>query len=269
MYAEDFEYDGRRLSDYGCIICSFGGSSGVEMVSVGAQIALTTVSRFNNRRRSIVNANYSECIKTSFCIAKNPCYDEADISPAEFREMVKWLNRRKFIPMRFLSLFGVSPDPCYFNATFNIQKVTAGDRIVGLELSMETDSPFGYGVERVETIMPNYDSQDYVDYISDEVGFMYPKVRITMFGSGDLTLSNSLDDEDTVITGCSNGEVVTIDGDKQSLHTNLSSHDIYNCFNYNFVKLISYLDSSRNVFSSSIPCSIQITYKPIIRDLPI
>lgn len=269
MYAEDFEYDGRLLSDYGLMICTFGGSSGVETISTGAQVNLTTVSRFNNRRRSIVNADYAEYIKTTFDVAKNPCYSDSDISTTEYREITKWLNRRKFIPMKFVSIIGISPDPCYFNATFNIQKLTAGDRIIGLELSMQTDSPFGYGTERVENVLPGYDTQDFVDYISDEIGFMYPKVRIALMGAGDLTIHNSLDEEDTVITNCSNGEVIVMDGDKQTLQTNFPEHDIYDCFNYNFIKLVSHLGSSSNKFTSSIPCSIQITYKPIIRDLPL
>lgn len=269
MYAEDFEYDGRRLSDYGLMICTFGDSSGVENVSTGAQINLTTVSRFNNNRRSIANANYAEYMKTTFYVAKNPCVSDVDISPTEYRDIVKWLNRRRFIPMRFMSLYDFSPDPCYFNAMFNIQKVTVGDRIVGLSLSMETDSPFGYGIERKESVLPGYDTQDYVDYMSDEVGFIYPKVRIALMGAGNLTIHNSLDKDDTVITSCSNGEVLVMDGDKQTVQTNFSGHDIYDCFNYNFIKLISHLNSSRNTFTSSIPCSIQITYKPIIRDLPL
>lgn len=269
MYAEDFEYDGRRLSDYGLMICTFGGSSGVETISTGAQISLTTVSRFNNRRRSIVNANYAEYMKTTFYVAKNPCVSVVDISPTEYREIVKWLNRRRFIPLRFLSLVGHSPDPCYFNAMCNIQKVTAGDRIVGIEISVETDSPFGYGEERKEIIMPGYDGQDYVDYFTDEVGFIYPNVKITLMGAGNLTIHNSLDKEDTVITNCSDGEVITMDGEKQSLHSNLLSHEMYDCFNYNFIKLISQLNQCKNRFTSSVPCSIQITYKPIIRDLPL
>lgn len=269
MYAEDFEYDGRRLSDYGLMICTFGGSSGVETVSTGAQISLTTVSRFNNRYRSIVNASYTEYIKTTFYVAKNPCASDIDISPTEYREIVRWLNRRRFIPMRFLSIHDISPDPCYFNAMFNIQKVTAGDRIVGMELSMETSSPFGFGEEINETVMPGYDTQDCVNYISDEIGFMYPKVRISLMGSGNLTIRNRLDPDDTVITNCSNGEVIVMDGDKQTLQSNFSNHDIYDCFNYNFIKLVSNLDNGRNKFTSSVPCSIQITYRPIIRDLPL
>lgn len=269
MYAEDFEYDGRRLSDYGLMICTFGSSSGIETISTGAQINLTTVSRFNNRRRSIISANYAEYMKTLFYVAKNPCVSDADISPTEYREIVKWLNRRRFIPLRFLSLIGPSPDPCYFNAMFNIQKVTVGDRIVGIEMSVETDSPFGFGEEYIETVMPGYDTQDYVNYISDEVGFIYPKISITLMDQGDLTIHNSLDGEDTIITGCSNGEIITMDGDRQMLRTNISSHNIYDCFNYNFIKLISNIETSRNKFTSSIPCTIQITYRPIIRDLPL
>lgn len=269
MYAEDFEYDGRRLSDYGLMICTFGSSSGTETVSTGAQINLTTVARFNNRRRSIVNANYAEYMKTTFYAAKNPCVSDIDISPTEYREIVKWLNRRRFIPLRFLSLVGHSPDPCYFNAMFNIQKVTVGDRIVGIEMSVETDSPFGYGEQRIETVMPGFDRQDYIEYISDEVGFIYPRVKITLMEQGSLTIHNSLDKEDTVITNCSNGEVIIMDGDRQTLQTNFETHDIYDCFNYNFIKLISHLNSGRNKFTSTVPCSIQFTYRPIMRDLPL
>ncbi len=270
MYAEDFIYDGRLLSDYGCMICSFSNSSGMETVGTGAQIALTTVTMHNGTRRSIVGAKYSEFIKSTFYICKNPCaYEDITMSPTEYRELVKWLNRRRFLPLRFISTIMPSPDPCYYNAMFNIQKITAGDKIIGAELTMETDSPFGHGEERVETVMPGYDGQDYIDYVSDEVGFMYPKVRIALMGAGNLTIHNSMDEEEMVITNCSNGEVIVTDGEKQTLQSNFSAHDIYDCFNYNFIKLVSHLETGRNTFTSSVPCSIQITYSPIIRDLPL
>ena len=35
MFALDFEYDGRYLSDYGFIICDFNGSSGAEEITLG------------------------------------------------------------------------------------------------------------------------------------------------------------------------------------------------------------------------------------------
>lgn len=270
MYAENFEYDGRLLSDYGCIICTFGNSSGIETVDTGANIALTTVSRHNGKRRGLIAADYSGCIKATFYICKNPCAsDDASISPTEYREMTKWLNRRQFLKMRFLSLTSFSPDPCYFNAMFNIQKITVGDRVVGLELSMETDSPFGYGAEINQTVIPDYNTQDFIDYISDEIGYMYPKVRIVPLEAGDLKITNSLCDGEVIITNCSASEIILMDGDTQTLRTNLSSHDIYDCFNYEFIKLVSNLDNDRNIFTASLPCSLTFTYCPIIRDIPL
>ena len=45
MYATDFEYDGRWLSDYNCIVCNFDGSSGTEIINAGSSIVFNKITR--------------------------------------------------------------------------------------------------------------------------------------------------------------------------------------------------------------------------------
>jgi hypothetical protein len=44
MYATDFEYDGRYLSDYGFIICNFNAPSDADIVSAGSTLTFNTVA---------------------------------------------------------------------------------------------------------------------------------------------------------------------------------------------------------------------------------
>ena len=150
MNAIDFEYDGQYLSDYGFIICDFDGASGVDTISAGSTLTFNKVSQFNGRNFSLASTIYEECISTTFDICKDPekyDKDEMEISTDEFRDMIRWLNRREFLKFQ---IYDTDRDyeACYFNASFNIEKITIGEIVYGLRLTMETDKPFAYADEK-------------------------------------------------------------------------------------------------------------------------
>lgn len=99
MRAIDFEYDNQYLSDYGFIICDFNFSSGANEVDAGSTITFNKISRHSGKRYGLSSTQYDECITTSFDICKNPdIYDPEDmeISNDEYRDIMRWLNRREF-----------------------------------------------------------------------------------------------------------------------------------------------------------------------------
>ena len=148
MFACDFEYDGRRLNDFGFIICDFNHSSGTDNISAGSQIEFNTVARYNGKKYSLTSTTYGECITASFDICKDTdIYDDADfeITDGECRDMMRWLNRREFLPFQMFDDGDIDKERCYYNASFNIEKIVMSGTVVGLHLTMETDSPFGYG----------------------------------------------------------------------------------------------------------------------------
>lgn len=280
MKALDFEYDGQLLSDYGFIICNFDYSSSATEVGSGATITFSKKSHNGGKKFSKVGTSYDECVSASFDICKNPDInspEEMEITKEEFADIGRWLNRREFLKFRIIENNKVDLDSqtCFFNASFNISKITIDETLYGIRLKMETDSPFGYGQERVhkwsltdaETTVGLYDQ-------SGDIGFIYPKVIIKSGVNGDITLKNEMTGCKTVIKNCSAGETITLHGDTLVITTDKTTHRIYDDFNFDYFTIGNIFDNTENKITislsqtSSKPTIITIKYNPIIKDVP-
>lgn len=187
MYANDFEFDGRYLSDYGFVICDIGSDMDMNQVSAGGTVTIQTVRHGNGKRVFPVNATYESCIEADFTICKDPCvYNDTEISDDEMRDLMRWLNRRTYYKMRFLKEPENDDGGCFYNAAFNIDKICVGGKTVGLTLHMITDSPFGYGNEVIASSAMNYwDNTLYNTYVSlddpsDDIGYIYPDMKLAV-----------------------------------------------------------------------------------------
>lgn len=277
MYATDFVYDDIKLSDKGYIICDFDDKSGVEIVDVGSNISFNKIKRDSGRIYTLASATYDECVTTTFDICKNDClYDNnnMEISTQQFRELMQWLNRREFLPFRIVD---DKQTVCWYNASFNIDKIVIAGKIYGARLTMETDSPFGYDDKVARTFaLSGYKLTVSVLNTSNEIGYLYPTVTVKCWTDGDLSITNSLEGSTTIIKNCSKAEVITIDGETQTIVTNNeSSHTkkkIHNDFNWEFprlgIKMIRGQVIRNNDITASLPCDITIEYRPIIKDVP-
>ena len=107
----------------------------------------------------------------------------------------------------------------------------------------------------------------YID-ISDEIGYIYPNLKITINQSGDLILENKSQNCKTIIKNCVSGEVITIDGEAHIISSNKVAHKIYNDFNYSFFKIGNNYDDRMNHITASLPCTVEISYVPIVKDIP-
>lgn len=272
MYAIDFEYDGIYLSDFGMIICNFDDSSGSTTVSAGSKITFNTVPMHKGKRYGLTGTQYDECITATFSIAKNPCniddFSNMKITNDEARDIMRWLNRREFLKFQIFDEDENDRDACYYDASFNIEKVKIGGELFGFTLTMETNRPFGYGEEQIFV----YDMKAGTEYIlfdiSDEIGYIYPNLVITCKADGDLTLKNLTEDCLMEIKGCKAGEVITIDGNAQIISTTYDSHAIYDDFNFEFFRIGNEFNDRENVITSSLACTLEIKYEPIIKDTP-
>lgn len=274
MRAIDFEYNNRYLSDYGFIICDFNFGSGANEIDAGSTITFNKISRHSGKKYSLSSTQYDECITTSFDICKNPdIYDPEDmeISNDEYRDIMRWLNRREFLKFQVIDdgNDNFERDTCYYNASFNIDKIKINEKLYGIRLKMETDKPFGYGQEQsVSWTFSDSNVSKILSDISDEIGYIYPTVIITINRNGDLSLYNELENCTTVIKNCKVGEVITLDGDTHIITTTYISHDVCNDFNYEFFRIGNTINNRNNRISVSLPCNVVIKYTPIIKDTP-
>lgn len=277
MYATDFVYDDIKLSDKGYIICDFDDKSGVEIVDVGSNISFNKIKRDSGRIYTLASATYDECVTTTFDICKNDClYDSnnMEISTQQFRELMQWLNRREFLPFRIVD---DKRTVCWYNASFNIDKIVVGGKIYGARLTMETDRPFGYDDKVTRTFaLSGYKLTVSVINTSNEIGYLYPTITVKCRMDGDLSITNSLEGSTTIIKNCSKAEVITIDGETQTIVTNNENNHtkkkIHNDFNWEFprlgIKMIRGQVIRNNDITASLPCDITIEYRPIIKDVP-
>lgn len=272
MLATDFEYDGKKLSDFGMVICDFNSSSGTEEISVGSTITFNTVSRHFGKKYGLPSTQYDECIETSFSVCKNPdIYDDLELTSNELHDLIRWLNRREFLQMQFIYEDNVNIDrkTCYYDATFNVSKVTIASHLYGITVTMATNAPFGYGDEITTEIDASDTTATYViTDESEEIGYIYPNVVITCGSSGDLSIINETESCELEVLNCEQGEVITLNGDTHIISSSVSGHELYNDFNFDFFRIGNTYDNRENIITVSIPCTIEITYTPIIKDTP-
>lgn len=262
MKAFDFEYDGICLSDMGFIICKFG-ENGFDTVSSGSQITFNTVSILGGGKHELVSVSYSKCLETTFSICKNMCNGngELEISVEEYRKMMRWLNRKTFHKFRLLDNEYFE---YFFEGSFNINKIENDGKLIGLELTLVTNRPYALQEQRT-IILKNiefYGEKTIID-TSDEEGFIYPDLEITMESEGTLNITNLENNRLTEITNCKPGEVITLR--YPVIESSLDTHDIKNCFNWIFPRISNTFQSAKNTFKISVPCTIKMTYFPIAK----
>lgn len=261
MEVYDFEYDGRNLSEFEMILCSFGSKS-LETISNGSMITFNTVSSLGGAKYNLVSTQYEDCLEATFQICKNSCSGkDMEISPTEFRELTKWLNRKEFKKFKLLSKDYID---LYFEASFNISRIEIGGKLYGLELEVHTNRPFALHEPRI-LIIENKD-QDGKHSINDTSygeGYIYPFTEIIVNENGDLNIYNAIENRNTFIKNCVAGEVITMD--YPVIKSSISSHNIQNDFNWNFFRIANTFRESRNDLTISIPCTVKIKYSPIVK----
>lgn len=262
MIINDFEYDGLRLSDYGYIMCSFD-STGSETISNGSNITFNTSPISKGSKHVLTNIKYDECLTTTFQICKNPCIcteiEDAYITVDELATLTRWLNRQEFLKFKLIK---EGYELIYFEGSFNIRKIMFGDYVIGLELDLVTNRPFALyePIQKTFKITKNDQIENFKD-ISDEIGYIYPKVTIICHASGTLKIHNAIENRDTIIKNCVSGEVITMD--YPVISSSLSSHKIQDNFNYNFFRLANTFREKVNKLTFSIPCTMKMEYQPI------
>lgn len=270
MYALDFEYDKHCLSDFGFIICDFDAVTGADTVNVGSSITFNTVSNNRGKRRVSIGTQYDECLEATFHICKNPDKTENRvITRDEYRDLVRWLCREEYLPFRVIYADDFECETCYFDASFKVNKIEINKILYGLELTIQTNMPFGYGIERRETLrfVEGLLQKKLIDH-NDVIGRIYPDMIITCIQDGDVCIRNETLNCSMTINHCSSGEVLTIHGDEQIIESSVEDHALYNDFNFQFFQIGNTYENRKNTISANVPCVVEIRYKPTIFSAP-
>ena len=263
----DFEYSGKQLSDFGCVVCSITSSVGVSTVNIGSQLNFNTIAVNKSTKFKLMSTEYTEAYTTSFHICKSSCSANKPIdkyfTDIEVRSLMKWLNRKQYF--KFKPIYEDTQYPMiYYMGSFNVQLITIGSYVI--ELTLQTNSPFAHYEPLNYSFTVNTNGSFVIHDVSDEIGYIYPDiVKITCLSSGKLSISNSKDSRSVVVYNCVSGEIITLIGESKIIESSKSHSTLYNDFNYNFLKIHNDYDDGENVFTVSIPCTIDITYSPICK----
>lgn len=262
MKSYNFEYDNRCLSDYGFIICSFD-NNGVKTVNNGSTITFNTVSTMKGAKHELVSTEYKDCLTTTFQICKHPCMTNAEeITLEESREIMKWLNRKGYHKFKLLDSYEYMD--YYFEASFNVSKIEFNGEIYGFELEVVTNRP--YALQEpisfvIKNIQENGTKRIYSK--SDDEGYIYPEMEITIDEDGDFEIYNSIEDRTMHISNCKAGEVIKMN--YPIIESSLASHKIQNDFNWKFFRIANSFEDKANELTISLPCTIKMKYSPIVK----
>lgn len=270
MIFKDFEYDGKRLSDFNSVLSSDSGN-GVQTVNAGNTIDFQTVELPFLKKVKTTKNKYGEMLTATLSIVKNPCDSRYIYTQNEANGIYRWLNR-----MEFASFTPIYEDEnwsqVFYHAFFNVSTKRIGNDIVGFDLEMITDAPFAYYKEMVfsKTAVTSSNTLAFNDS-SDEAGYQYPIVTIKCNAAGTLTLSNAADpDNDVVVKNCLKNEVITFSGDTKSIFSSVAHTTLYDDFNYKYPRVVNSIEKNskdvrRNEYSTSISADVTITYSPICK----
>lgn len=278
MYCKDFEFDGHRLSDYNGIVCHILEDGDTSAINIGSQITFNTLPIAGGNKFKLMSTQYTEAYTATFEICKFNCEEPEDntFSQEEISHIMRWLNKKTFKKFKMIYEDGEMAN-VYYNASFNVNPISYFGRVIGFQLTLQTDAPFAYydEVEYTMEFMGDKLEQSYFD-ISDEIGYIYPSsMTIEFLTGGNLEIVNSQEpDRITKINNCIAGEVITLVENK--VITSSEVHNkLYNDFNYVFPRICNEnediydekcgIDNMENIFTVNIPCIITFKYSPICK----
>ena len=269
MYQIDFEYAGRRLSEFGCIVCYINTSAGIRETDIGCDIKFTTVKNNHSSIHSATSSVYENVYTTTFDIMKNVCdgnVDDIYMTLDESRAITKWLNRRGYNKFKFYNP-GNNIDSVNYYGSFNVKPIVFNEKIIGMTLTFTSNAPYGFG-DKNESVYYMLDTTDTFSVFGDgdEINTIYPNVKVTCYEDGELKITNTKTGTCVEIRNCVNGETISMDGEHRLITTDNNEHvkTLFNDFEYEFLDIeTDDSDGCENIYTVSMPCKIAISYSPI------
>lgn len=289
----DFEFDGKTLADFGCVMFSEGLSEDRLAVSAMAFDTIkSALSDISLKAAHTYEDNYSTTVLiTKNCCARKclddperpyytvngtnlkitlgyckeeqhaviddkfTCNDELNLSDMEISALTKWLVRKQYKWFRWCDRY------VWYRAQNKIEKIYVGEDVIGLAVTINTNAPYGFS-EEIDEVFYEVDHMDIVDQ-TDEEGYIYPEMTVTFKESGDFELENTYDESVTRIKNVSEGETIVFRGDLQEIESSDASHTLPVDFNFVFPRLCNLYGENMNHFESNLDCDFNVKYRGI------
>lgn len=254
MYASNFIFNGRSLSDFGYMICEFDGETNT---ATPANITFTTAKPPGSKRRHFLTSLIEDVIMFEFSIVKYSCGRMIeDIGQYEHSMIERWLCRTD--GYKELVIEQENFDHICFFANINITPHIVYGRIRGYRLIVTTDSSCAYS-EPMETMFDLSPSSPYRFYASsDDAGYFYPVWEIVPKQNGNLSIKITEDTEqtNTVLHNVSTGQIIKLDSENGIIEGTPPDN-----FNWMFPRIVQDYEYNFNTITSTLPCSVKMSYR--------
>lgn len=257
----DFTFRGESLSNHGYMLCEFDGSGSVGAITTDSQREFTSISMFGGRYFPIIYSVYDGALVAEMSICKLGDNAGSAITPKEAAALKRWLESPTASELR---VGGDDYEGIFWNGTFNVEEVQADSICIGFNLTFTATAPFGYKDKVNISGSVAKDGTVSISDTSDDEGYIYPDITITLKSAGDLKITNEFDKRTTVIRGCSLGETLTFTHLLQILSSN-KSHELGDDFNYKFIRINNEYGNVVNKLTFNLPCTYSISYNPIAK----
>lgn len=253
----DFRFDGTKLSSKGYMMYADGVSD--EEVTVSGMMFDVIKASLSDVSHKVAH-NYSENYTRTFSIMKSPCGNDQSLTLSEqdVSDMTQWLVRKQYKTFRYVDDNGTNY-PTWYKVQNTVSKVVYADEVIGLTITVNANAPYGFYNEATTTWSGN--SKE-LTVVSDEEGYIYPTMVITCNAAGNLTITNSREENrTTTINNVTSGEIITITGgDTLQIKSSVSGHDLATDFNYVFPRLSVTYSNKVNTISTNLSSDKELSY---------
>lgn len=160
----------------------------------------------------LTTSGYSNELSLSFQICK--CSDDSTLTPIsiyEAREITRWLSRPTFKRFKLIQQYW---HDIYMMGSFNVKNIMCDGQIFLLDLTFTSNRPFALHEPITHRIITSSEDKIYKFFdISDEIGYIYPELKITCLQDGNLSITNSNENRTTTIKNCSINEEISFSKD--------------------------------------------------------
>ena len=177
----DFEYDGKKLSDFGMIVSTLDGT--VESMNIGNNISDSDVKAPGTDEYLSIGMDYSEKLVANIKIFNFNCDKKNDFQTLDeitINKLMRWLNRRGYYKFKPIYEDGSYSD-VYFKGTFNVELIMNGSNVIGLDLTLNTNAPYGFrDIDKFEFSFNGGGDNVYYDELianlTDEISILQEKI---------------------------------------------------------------------------------------------
>lgn len=255
---KDFIFDGKSAKDdFDLYIVEFNNNSS----NVTSAVSVRNISSFqpaNSDRVIWTSTDNGDALNTKIELLYMDNCEVTELTDNDVERIARWFSRED----GFHKFSWVTDDDndFFYNVHINISKIYIGDKIMGLEFDITTDSHYAFRKTKKTFNVKDSEKIKLYDY-SSKFGNKPVHLEISNIGKSTFELAHIFNNkqEMLVITSCNSNEKIVI-SELKTIFSSDESHDIADNFNYVFPVICNNINTDENVYIANCDCTISFEY---------